>query len=59
MDSLARWKASLTERERKLHELAAVALKKTLVTGEKDKDNGSYFPDKCHAYVKWLAKQPA
>jgi hypothetical protein len=31
-------------------------LKKTLITTDTkvDKDNGSYFPDKCHAFRAWL-----
>jgi len=50
------WKATLSEKERKLHELAAVMLKKTLIPTDSkvDKDNGSYFPDKCHAFRAWL-----
>ncbi len=50
------WKATLTEKERRLHELAAVKLKKTLVPKDMfvDKDNGSYYVEKCHAFQAWL-----
>ena len=50
------WKASLSEKERKLHELAAIMLKKSLIPNDikVDKDNGSYFPDKCHSFRAWL-----
>jgi hypothetical protein len=53
---LEAWKASLSEKERKLHELASIMLKKSLITNDSkvDKDNGSYFPDKCHAFRAWL-----
>ena len=55
MDLIA-WRATLTDKERKLHELAAVKLKKELnIPG--DNDNGSYFPDKCHAFMKWKKAQ--
>lgn len=64
MDSKTRtlvnaWKATLSEKERQLHELAAIKLKKTLVARDMpdDKDNGSYYVEKCHAFKKWLAKQ--
>jgi hypothetical protein len=64
MDSKTRsnveaWKATLTEKERQLHELAAVKLKKNIVVKDmhEDKDNGSYYVDTCHAFKKWLAKQ--
>ncbi len=52
------WQASLTQRERELHALAAVKLKKTLnpkdMPPEKDDDNGSYYADKCHAFRAWV-----
>ena len=53
------WKATLTEKERQLHELAAVKLKKTLVSKDMpdDKDNGSYYVDKCHAFKKWVSQK--
>ncbi len=64
MDSKTRalveaWRGTLTEKERQLHELAAVKLKKTIVPKDMpdDKDNGSYYVEKCHAFKKWLAQQ--
>jgi len=59
---LAEWRATLSEKEKRLHELAAVKLKKTLVpkdlpSGKEDLDNGSYYPDKCHAFQAWLKAQ--
>jgi hypothetical protein len=50
------WKETLTPQERELHELAAVMLKKTLVPKDMpdDKDNGSYYVEKCHAFKSWL-----
>jgi len=53
------WFATLTEREKGLHILASTALKKNLVTGSDDGDNGSYFPDKCHAFKQWLKTRTA
>ena len=57
MDPLvAVWRATLTDKERKLHDLAAIKLKKELnIPG--DNDNGSYFADKCHAFIKWKRAQ--
>ena len=55
---LEKWRSTLTPRERELHDLAAILLKKSLVTNADDKDNGSYFPEKCHAFKKWLKEQP-
>ncbi len=58
------WKATLSEQEKELHELAAVMLKKTLVTlgpdGKpmEDIDNGSYYADKCHSFRAWLKAKP-
>ena len=52
---VAKWRATLTEKERQLHDLAAVKLKKELTPqGGTVGDNGSYFPEKCHAFRKWL-----
>jgi hypothetical protein len=51
------WRQTLTPKERQLHDLAAVMLKKTLATSEADNDNGSYFPDRCHAFKQWLKAQ--
>ncbi len=48
------WRASLTEKERRLHDLAAVKLKKTLHADEEDGDQGSYFPERSHAFRTWL-----
>jgi hypothetical protein len=48
------WRATLSEKERQLHDLAAVKLKKDLHSTASDGDNGSYFPEKCHAFRKWL-----
>lgn len=56
---LAAWRASLTPKERQLHELAAVMLKKTFVlpnAPQQAADNGSYFPEKSHAFRAWLKK---
>jgi hypothetical protein len=52
---LEEWKETLTPQERELHALAAVMLKKTLVPNDmSDKDNGSYYEEKCHAFKNWL-----
>lgn len=55
------WRATLTPQERELHDLAAVELKKKFVAADvstpTDHDSGSYFPDRCHAFKRWLAKQ--
>ena len=56
-DLVAKWRLSLTEKERQLHDLAAVKLKKELHAHAEDGDNGSYFPEKCHAFRKWLKAQ--
>ncbi len=49
----------LTSQERELHDLAAVELKKKFVAADgstdTDGDSGSYFPDRCHAFKRWLA----
>lgn len=50
---IEQWRLSLSDKERQLHELAEVMLKKELNISN-DKDNGSYFPDKCHAFRSWL-----
>jgi len=53
-DLLKQWRASLSEKEKQLHELAAVKLKKEMVVnGGKDGDSGSYFPERCHSFLKW------
>ena len=57
MDPLVQqWLATLTEKEASLHKLAAVKLKKEL-NPPNDNDNGSYFADRCHAFVKWKKTQ--
>ena len=52
---LRQWRETLSEKEKQLHELAALKLKKVLVpkNSEKDTDSGSYFPEWCHAFLKW------
>jgi hypothetical protein len=55
---LSAWRATLSEKEKALHDLAAVKLKKSLDFSG-DGDNGSYFPEKCHAFRKWLKSQKA
>ena len=52
LDLLTQWRASLTDKERQLHELAAVKLKKELSIPN-DNDSGSYFAERCHAFLKW------
>ena len=60
MDTLIKeWRESLTDRERALHDLAAVKLKKTLNANVKDSDQGSYFPEYSHAFRKWLKAKEA
>jgi hypothetical protein len=56
MDHVDEWRKSLTEKQRELHDLAAIMLKKELKPKQsnEDTDNGSYFPDKCHAFRSWL-----
>jgi len=50
---VAKWQASLTQKERDLHALAAVKLKKAL-DFPGDGDSGSYYPEKSRAFLKWL-----
>ena len=60
MESLIHeWRASLTEKERALHDLAAVKLKKNLNSDVEDGDQGSYFPEYCHAFRAWLKTKQA
>ena len=55
MDTIDEWRKTLTEKQRELHDLAAIMLKKELKPKQgEDTDNGSYFPDKCHAFRSWL-----
>jgi len=50
------WRSTLSAKEIALHKLAAIKLKKELIVPD-DKDNGSYYPDTCHAFVKWKREQ--
>jgi hypothetical protein len=52
---LAQWQATLTEKEKKLYELAKVKLKKTLHADD-ETDNGSFFPEYCHGFQAWKKK---
>ena len=55
MEALVKeWRKTLTERERALHHLAAIKLKKNLNATAEDGDQGSYFPEYSHAFRKWL-----
>lgn len=58
---VTQWQSTLTPKERELHELAAVMLKKVVkcsdMPGNQDKDNGSYYADKCHAFQAWKKSQ--
>jgi hypothetical protein len=55
MDELVEeWHATLTEKERALHDLAAIKLKKVLNANAEDGDKGSYFPEYSHAFRAWL-----
>ena len=55
-DLLVKWQSQMSEKEKQLHELAAVMLKKTL-KADLEKDNGSYYPEKSHAFKAWLKTQ--
>ena len=50
---LEAWKEQMSDKQKELHELAAVMLKKTIKT-DMEKDNGSYYPEKSHDFKKWL-----
>lgn len=61
---LAQWQATLTEKERRLYDLARVKLKKSLnadgdAIGSDDGDNGSFFPEFCHGFQAWKKKSQA
>jgi len=57
---LKEWQASLTPKERRLHiDLAPTGLKKCLNLGPDDRDNGSYYPEKSHAFKAWLKARSA
>jgi hypothetical protein len=53
---LAQWQASLTDKERRLYELARVKLKKTL-NAEDPTDQGSFYPEYCHGFQAWKKSQ--
>ena len=53
---LNEWRATLTDKEKALHELAAIKLKAE--QGEEG-DSGSYFPEKCRAFRSWLKGKQA
>jgi hypothetical protein len=55
---LNQWSQQLSDKEKKLHEMAAVMLKKSL-KADMEKDNGSYYPEKSHAFKAWQKKQSA
>ena len=54
--ALLAWREQLTEKQKQLHDLAAVMLKKEL-KADTEKDNGSYYAEKCHDFKKWLNQQ--
>lgn len=59
---VAQWQSSVSEKEKELHKLAAIMLKKNIIPQDpiasKDSlDNGSYYPDKCHAFRAWKKQQ--
>jgi hypothetical protein len=56
LKSLEVWRSQMTDKEKQLHTLAAVMLKKSL-KADLEKDNGSYYPEKSHAFKAWLKKQ--
>ena len=53
---LDKWRSQMTDKEKQLHQLAAVMLKKSL-KADMEKDNGSYYPEKSHAFKAWLKTQ--
>lgn len=53
---LEQWRATLTEKEKRLYELARVKLKKTLHSDDAT-DNGSFFPEYCHGFQAWKKSQ--
>ena len=53
---LDKWRSQMTDKEKELHTLASVMLKKSL-KADMEKDNGSYYPEKSHAFKAWLRKQ--
>jgi hypothetical protein len=60
LNLVALWRDTLSDKERQLHDLAAVMLKKSLNVKDKEKehfDNGSYYADQCHAFRAWKKQQ--
>jgi hypothetical protein len=51
---LKEWRSTLTEKEEALHHMAQIKLKKVLKVDGADDDQGSYFPEKSHAFRAWL-----
>jgi hypothetical protein len=49
---LAEWRSTLSEKEKRLHKLAEVELKKVLKCPN-DNDQGSYFPEFCRAFQEF------
>jgi hypothetical protein len=58
MKLLEEWRATLTEREKRLHALAEIELKKVLNVGD-DGDQGSYFPEYCRAFQEFKKTRQA
>lgn len=59
MDKLVdQWRSTLSDRERALHDMAAVKLKKVINSSANDHDQGSYFPERSKAFQAWLKTQP-
>ena len=58
LELLTQWRATLTDKEIQLHELSAIKLKKVLMPKgvTHDGDSGSYFPERCHAFLTWKKK---
>lgn len=54
---LTQWQASLSDKERRLYELARVKLKKVLHADKDDGDQGSFFPEYCHGFQAWKKSQ--
>jgi len=53
MDRLKEWQATLTPREKALHALASEKLR---AESRQPGDSGSYYPEKCRAFLTWLKK---
>jgi len=54
---LKEWRDTLTKKEQALHDMAQVKLKKVLNVDTNDGDQGSYFPEKSHAFRAWFSKK--